>query len=114
MSESKRTDAPWHYIEHNWSDTSIYEGEKHIATLSIRDLADEETQEFFESQMKAYAERIVACVNACEGISTEALNDGVVKDMYEALKSIMDAPAISSRHTNQAQKALAKAEGGAE
>jgi len=34
----------------------------------------------------ANARRIVAAVNACEGISTEALEDGVVKEMREALE----------------------------
>lgn len=35
----------------------------------------------------ADAVRIVACVNACEGIPNEALKDGVVKDMLEALQA---------------------------
>ncbi len=34
------------------------------------------------------ARRIVACVNACEGISTEALEAGVVKELREALEGI--------------------------
>lgn len=41
-----------------------------------------------EGVYKANAERIVACVNACQGISTEALNDNVVADMLEALTLI--------------------------
>lgn len=38
--------------------------------------------------------RIVACVNACQGISTEALEAGVVGGMIEAIEgllSILDA-----------------------
>jgi hypothetical protein len=33
------------------------------------------------------AQRLVAAWNACEGIPTEALDTGVVQDMYEALKA---------------------------
>lgn len=29
-------------------------------------------------------ERIVACVNACQGISTESLEDGVIEDLIKA------------------------------
>ena len=36
----------------------------------------------------ADAYRIAAAVNACEGISTEALEAGVVKDMLEALQAV--------------------------
>lgn len=38
-----------------------------------------------EDEDQANAERIVACVNACAGISTEALEQGVVKELYEQL-----------------------------
>lgn len=34
-------------------------------------------------------ERIVACVNACEGIGNEALEEGVVGEMLETLKTII-------------------------
>ena len=37
---------------------------------------------------KANARRIVAAVNACEGISTEALEAGVVADRLEALEEL--------------------------
>ena len=30
------------------------------------------------------ANRIVACVNACEGISNKALEDGIIKEMLDA------------------------------
>ncbi len=39
---------------------------------------------------KANARRIVAAVNACEGISTEALEDGVVADLLAACKAVLD------------------------
>ena len=34
--------------------------------------------------------RIVACVNACKGISTEAIEGGVIKELLEALKAIQE------------------------
>ena len=34
--------------------------------------------------------RIMAAWNACEGIPTEALEAGVVKDMLEALRGVVD------------------------
>ncbi len=35
--------------------------------------------------------RIYAAVNACEGISTEALESGVVKELLEALVAMLNA-----------------------
>src|SRR5690606_13994870 len=35
------------------------------------------------------AQRIVACVNACEGIPTEALEAGVVRELVEALEALV-------------------------
>lgn len=37
-------------------------------------------------EAEANARRIVACVNACEGLSTEALEQGVVGELLAALK----------------------------
>lgn len=41
-----------------------------------------------ESEQKANARRIVAAVNACESIPTEALERGVVGEMREALEML--------------------------
>jgi hypothetical protein len=41
-------------------------------------------------QDKANARRIVAAVNACVGISTEALEDGVIEELVEALRQTAD------------------------
>lgn len=37
-----------------------------------------------------FMRRIVACVNACKGIPTEALEQGVIKDMQESLEFYAD------------------------
>ncbi len=44
-------------------------------------------------QDAAMLRRIQACVDACEGISTEELEDGVVQDMQRVLREV--APIIA-------------------
>ena len=39
---------------------------------------------------EANAERIVACVNACKGITSEALENGVVLDSVKLHEAILD------------------------
>jgi hypothetical protein len=39
--------------------------------------------------VRANARRIVACVNACTGIPTEALEGGVVADLLAACKAVL-------------------------
>ena len=60
---------------------------------------------------RANADRIVAAWNACDGISTEALQPGAVRELLAALQ------AIYNRHNAetmaQARAAMAKATGGA-
>ena len=36
--------------------------------------------------------RTLACVTACYGISTEALESGIVKERQEVCKAVFDAP----------------------
>lgn len=40
-------------------------------------------------ESEADALRIVACVNACKGISTEALEKGIVSDLLGAMKNLI-------------------------
>lgn len=46
-------------------------------------------------EMAANARRIAATWNACDGISTEALERGVVKDLLAACKASLKLPALS-------------------
>jgi len=63
------------------------------------------------------ARRIAACVNACEGIPTEALESGVVQEMVEALEALL--PSIENAvgeiyywpEYERAKAVLAKARG---
>lgn len=43
--------------------------------------------------------RITACVNACEGITTEELESGIVEDMRRVIAEIV--PVLQSQNTNQ-------------
>jgi len=52
-----------------------------VAVTEIHDRTDEECD--------ANARRIVAAVNACEGIATSALEQGVVAEMLEACKAAL-------------------------
>ena len=47
-----------------------------------------ESSEGYISDKDPNALRAIAAVNACEGIPTEALEDGVVKELLEALEEI--------------------------
>lgn len=50
----------------------------------------------------ALLRRIQACVNACEGISTQELEEGVVQDMQRVIRDV--APIIAEWSAGQAQK----------
>lgn len=79
--------------------------ESHTAPICRMELRGE--QSFYN------AHRIVAAVNACEGISTEALESGVVKELVkelvEALRGMVDSGSEIS--FERARRAIAKAEG---
>jgi hypothetical protein len=49
----------WQIIEHSWSDTSIYDGDRCVCRLSIYDEATEENQQALECLMDAEAKLIV-------------------------------------------------------
>jgi hypothetical protein len=87
--ESKHTPGPWHI----GGTGSVFN-----ADATVRVARETSTPED--------AERIVACVNGCEGIDPEA-----VKDMYAALGAVYDADEdyIGMRQTVRA--ALDKADG---
>jgi hypothetical protein len=49
----------WQIIEHSWSDTSIYDGDRCVCRLSIYDKATEKNQQVLEERMDAEA-RLIA------------------------------------------------------
>jgi hypothetical protein len=56
----------------------------HIADCSVgKTLVDGDLVELSFKEAQANARRIVACVNACEGVETENLERGIIKQMGE-------------------------------
>lgn len=88
MSKPKHTPEPWKYTD-DPSDGCCWT--HHVETVardpqmpdyahgSVADISGEEN-----------ARRIVACVNACAGIPTEALEAGVIGDAYAALSDVLN------------------------
>jgi hypothetical protein len=64
--------------------TSKPAGGPHFVVSNDGDLYGEDTPESRE-----VARRIRACVNACEGISTEELENGIIQDMQRAIGAIV-------------------------
>ena len=82
---AKWTPEPWH-IENLWHVLS--EDGRLIAGCGGHDSNIPGDNTFQDNQTNA--RRIVACVNACAGIPTEALEAGVVGEMQRSLKRIAD------------------------
>lgn len=55
--------------------------------------------------------RIVACVNACEGLSTEDLEDGVIEEVLTVLAGEDDAGQSLDRLLTRTEKILVRLEG---
>lgn len=86
-----------------------------VVTCECRDIC---RMEMYYADGLANARRIVAAVNACKGISTEALEGGIVEELREACKSLLryaDAQSALSDHAHAAwvrgRDAIAKAKG---
>ena len=86
---SNHTKAPWSWQAE--SENLAYLVESDDATIIARLSADDVSNNF--SRVVANTRRIVACVNACEGISTENLEDNkpiieLANDYNAALKQL--------------------------
>jgi hypothetical protein len=105
------TPEPWHISGHSCRDyegAEIGTGNKTVAVVLTAD-AVEATQE-----ERANARRIVAAVNACEGIRTEALEQAIVRQLVEALEGLynwLTPDWQQSSLGNKARAAIAKATG---
>jgi hypothetical protein len=84
-----------------------------VAETEIHDRTDEECY--------ANARRIVAAVNACEGISTEALEQGAIAELLLQLRVLVDhvqstphelTEALRKLRLKEARTAIAQAKGG--
>jgi hypothetical protein len=82
----KHTPAPWRVSRRpivNTCNVEIKHGDDLVAVAACRTWGYGAVADKAESQ--ANARRIIAAVNACEGIATSALEQGVVRDLHEAL-----------------------------
>lgn len=77
MTDQKHTPEPWRIGWDSEDECCFAVTDYPGAKLIAGDIEREED-----------ARRIVAVVNACEGISTEALENGVVKELLEALEAL--------------------------
>ncbi|WP_296763766.1 hypothetical protein [Sediminimonas sp.] len=107
MTNAKHTREPWQAIGLAiYTDRGTPGIETWVANIK-RGRAD--------SVEVADARRIVACVNACKGIPTDALESGVIRDLLEALENLEndDGKAMPPSAWALVQTAIAKAKGGA-
>lgn len=96
MTDPKHAPEPWRMSSErrNISNTieaqsgrALYEGDdgfRTVASYQPRDGRD-------DVECMANGERIVACVNACQGITTAALDGGVVADLLAACEAALPA-----------------------
>lgn len=97
----KHTPTPWHS-----HDGMVYDLRSGDTIATMNGGAD--------GSPCANATRIAAAVNACEGIPTVALEQGVVKDMQDALEMILAADGdLYAIDFNQIRDALNKSRGAA-
>ena len=81
------TPEPWEQDTNDFFAVTADKDGLLVAETEIHDRTDEECY--------ANARRIVAAVNACEGIATDALQQGVVSDLREALIDLLgDRPGV--------------------
>lgn len=121
----KHTPEPWR--------ADIHKGGEYIGQIEGRDSNHPHDPQYIrtiavvlkyagQAEGEANLERIVACVNACKGRPTKALEEGVIKELLEALKTYIHIPVLPDigsennliKAINKAQAAIAKAEGEAD
>jgi hypothetical protein len=111
------TPEPWEQDSNDFFAVTADNDGLLVAETEIHDRTDEECS--------ANARRIVAAVNACEGIATQALEQGVIAELLEALDYLLEQTVdmdlkygigLSEGEEDARTKALAviaKAKGGA-
>ncbi|MFM2253773.1 MAG: hypothetical protein RJB68_2110 [Pseudomonadota bacterium] len=133
---SKHTPAPWLYTQSGKDCFSIIEPDGHTV-VHMTALQNSTAA----SQLPGNARRIVACVNACEGLTTQEIEQGDQKSnvrlmhqivglrkereaLLDALKSFLRAPSVGSNgpgsitivvqdfNMKAARTAIAEAQGG--
>ena len=91
MTQKNHTPGPWRVFGKMTGKVISENAPGIVEICETGDFRDAELVPFNAERWNADAYRIAAAVNACEGISTEALEAGVVKDMLEALQGLVSA-----------------------
>lgn len=78
----KHTKEPWKITNTGHGGIGVIEGDNHIFVAEV----DGRTAQ----EIMANTSRIVACVNACAGITNEALEVGIVLDSVKLHEAILD------------------------
>jgi hypothetical protein len=89
------TAEPWHYAVDSYSDYIIAHDptaqNPHGIYVAQIDHSDDGVGRFISrAQVAANARRVCAAVNACEGITTEALEQGRVRELLAILKDMTE------------------------
>lgn len=95
----------WRVVEHSWSDTGVYAGDRRIALLSIGDEATEETQARLETEMAANARLFSAApelLEACESVLS----------LYDEARRTGAGVKWKGEMVDRMRAAVAKAKGG--
>lgn len=86
MSEQKHTPEPW-TLESGINHIKVWGERQKTGAVLIAEVRNESPKSStFGMEQIANADRIVACVNACAGISTEALENGAIKAIIAAFE----------------------------
>ena len=87
------TKEPWKVSDaHKTLIAAVSEIGVHFRAIASVDTCNKGNDEYTNSivdENKANAARIVACVNACAGISNEALESGLIGELVVALENII-------------------------
>lgn len=109
----RHTPGPWFY---NRDEGGLYEHNVNVEEGEICQVFDPAGNH--EGVKAANARRIVAAVNACEGIATSALEQGVVRELLtEAMRLLSNAQyddglaIVSTQDWEALEAAIAKAKG---
>lgn len=103
----RHTPEPWHLEQP--SDTLIVTREGHPLKGDPLALLADGHGRLRPGEVEANARRIVACVNALSGLSTEAIVAGAVANMVTALRALEAVVGQMDRHFGAAAKLLMSA-----
>ena len=106
-TETKHTKEPWYFDQKNTCISPVSDDQLEICSIQPIDTTAKAGKWFmFGEQSEANARRIVACVNACAGLSDEQLEDDKLDVFLQALRiSSLEAQLADLSGARKADKA---------